>query len=67
MNLFLTVVLCPVLMILSFLVDLISLPSLLLRDERHFEYKYQQSLEILSDIQVEVIMKTFAKIFYMNF
>lgn len=63
----LTVLFCPVLMVLSFLVDLLSLPSLLLRDERHFEFKYQQSLEILTEIQVTVIMNTFAKIFYMNF
>ena len=48
----LTVLFCPVLMVLSFLVDLLSLPSLLLRDERHFEFKYQQSLEILTDTQV---------------
>ena len=45
----LAVFLCPILMVLSFLVDLLSLPSLLLRDERHFEFKYQQSLEILND------------------
>lgn len=36
----LAVFMCPFLMILSFLVDLLSLPSLLLRDERHFEFKY---------------------------
>ena len=51
-NMTLTVLFCPVLMVLSFLVDLLSLPSLLLRDERHFEFKYQQSLEILTDTQV---------------
>jgi len=49
------------------MVDLFSLPNLLLKDERNFEYKYQQSLEILTSEQVDVIMVTFAKIFYINF
>lgn len=54
-------------MFLSLMVDLLSLPNLLLKDERNFEYKYQQSLEILTAEQVDVIMVTFAKIFYINF
>jgi hypothetical protein len=57
----------PILVLVSYLVDLISLPSLLLKDERGFEFKYQQALEILNATQVEVILTTFAKIFYINF
>ena len=54
-------------MAISLIVDLFSLPNLLLKDERNFEYKYQQSLEILTLEQVDVIITTFAKIFYINF
>jgi hypothetical protein len=54
-------------MIVSLLIDLVSLPNLLLKDEKNFEYKYQQSLEILTKVQVDVIIATFAKIFYLNF
>jgi hypothetical protein len=38
----------PLIIVLSLLVDLISLPNLLLRDEKSFEFKYQQSLDILN-------------------
>jgi len=57
----------PPILAVSLIIDLLSLPSLLLIDERHFEFKYQASLEILNDAQVEVILATFAKIFYVNF
>jgi len=57
----------PVFLFVSLIVDLISLPNLLLKEERGFEFKYQQSLEILTKEQVDVILTTFAKIFYVNF
>ena len=66
-GLFVTILFNPVIMFVSLLIDLISLPNLLLKDERTFEYKYQQSLEILTKAQVDVIITTFAKIFYVNF
>jgi hypothetical protein len=66
-NLLFTLSLNPVLVVVSFLVDLISMPNLLMKDERGFEFKYQQALEVLNLAQVDVIMKTFAKIFYVNF
>jgi len=62
-----TVLLNPIILFVSLIVDLVSLPNLLLKDERTFEYKYQQSLEILTKAQVDVIITTFAKIFYVNF
>jgi len=65
--LFLTVLFNPVFLFVSLIVDLISLPNLLLKEERGFEFKYQQSLEILTKEQVDVILTTFAKIFYVNF
>ena len=66
-GLLLTVFLNPVIMLISLIIDLGSLPNLLLKDERTFEYKYQQSLEILTKAQIDVIITTFAKIFYINF
>ena len=39
-NLLFTVFLNPFIMLISLLVDLLSLTSLLLRDERTFEFKY---------------------------
>ena len=66
-NALFTITLSPVILMISLVVDLLSLPSLLLVDEKSFEFKYQASLEILSAQQVDVILTTFAKIFYMNF
>jgi hypothetical protein len=48
-KLILTILINPVFVVLSYLIDLVSLPSLLLKDERGFEFKYQQALEILND------------------
>lgn len=66
-SMLLTIVFNPLILALSLLIDLITLPNLLLQDEKNFEYKYQQSLEILTKVQVDVIITTFAKIFYINF
>lgn len=46
---------------------MISLPNLLFKDEKSFEFKYQQSLDILSKAQFSVIMSVFQRIFYQNF
>ena len=46
-GLFLTILFNPVIILVSLVVDLIALPNLLLKDEKGFEFKYQQSLEIL--------------------
>lgn len=43
-----TTLLNPLLVLISFFVDLISMPALLMKDERGFEFKYQQALEILN-------------------
>jgi hypothetical protein len=66
-NTLFTVALGPIILLISLIIDLLSLPSLLLVDERNFEFKYQASLEILNAAQVDVILTTFAKIFYVNF
>lgn len=63
----LTIFFNPVIIGASLLVDLASLPNLLLRDERNFEFKYQQSLENLSRQQVTVVTNLFTKLFYVNF
>lgn len=40
MGMLLTIMLNPAILLVSLLVDLVSLPNLLLKDERYFEYKY---------------------------
>ena len=40
-GLFVTILFNPIIMFISLIIDLISLPNLLLKDERTFEYKYQ--------------------------
>jgi hypothetical protein len=47
-NALFTTTLSPVILMISLVVDLLSLPSLLLVDEKSFEFKYQTSLEILT-------------------
>lgn len=47
-NALFTILFGPFIVTLSLLVDLLSLPSLLLIDEKVFEYKYQEALEILN-------------------
>jgi len=48
-------------------VDLLSLPNFLLQNDKNFEYKYQQSLETLTEEQTSIVLVTFIKIFYVNF
>jgi len=62
-----TVLFSPIIILISLIIDLVTLPGMLLADERNFEFKYQQHLEVLTSVQVETILTTFAKIFYMNF
>jgi len=45
-----TVLFGPILMILSIIIDLISLPSVLLKDGKTFEHKYQLSADRLTDV-----------------
>lgn len=66
-NLMLTCITSPFIIMVSLLVDLISLPGLLLKDSKHFEYKYQTHLDTLSDEQTQIVLVTFVKIFYVNF
>ena len=58
------ILLGPILIALSLIVDLISLPNILLKDSTDFEHKYQLSTDRLNDVQIDVVMATFAKIFY---
>jgi hypothetical protein len=54
----------PILIVLSIIIDLLSLPNVLLKDGKNFEHKYQLSADRLTDIQIKVVMDTFVKIFY---
>jgi hypothetical protein len=44
-----SIILGPLVIVLSTIVDLISLPNILLRDGRTFERKYQMSTDRLND------------------
>jgi len=48
-QLLITIFFGPVIIVISFLIDIISLPSVLLADSRDFEHKYQLSQYRLSD------------------
>lgn len=54
----------PFIIALSMIIDLTSLPGVLLKDSRGFEHKYQLSTDRLNDAQIDVVMVTFGKIFY---
>lgn len=54
----------PIIVAISILVDLLSLPNTLLKESKGFEHKYQLSSDRLNDDQINVVMKTFGKIFY---
>ena len=47
---------------LSFLVDLLSVPGVLLRGNKNFEHKYQM-LDNLNEKQTQVVLQTFKRIF----
>lgn len=66
-NLVLSIFLNPLIIYISILIDLISLPTLLLKDSRYFEYKYQTHLDELADEQVTTVLSTFITIFYVDF
>merc|ERR1712166_444378 len=63
-QLMLTVFFGPILMVFSIIIDLLSLPNVLLKEGTNFEHKYQLSADRLTDIQIVVVMDTFVKIFY---
>lgn len=54
----------PFIIGLSMIIDLTSLPGVLLRDARGFEHKYQLSTDRLNDAQIHIVMAMFGKLFY---
>ena len=59
-----SVVVGPIAITVSILIDLLSLPNTLLKESKGFEHKYQLSSDRLNDAQILVVMETFSKIFY---
>jgi len=49
----------PIVISFSLVVDLITLPNILLKDSTDFEHKYQLSTDRLNDVQIDVVMLTF--------
>jgi len=54
----------PIIIVVSIIIDLLSLPNTLLLSSSTFEHKYQVSQDKLTDVQIDVVMATFVKIFY---
>lgn len=54
-----TVFFNPPILIISLLIDFLSLPNFLLQSDKNFEYKYQQNIENLTEIQTERVLTTF--------
>lgn len=61
---FASVIFGPFLIVASLLIDMLALPNLLLKDEKAFEQKYQQSLDNMSKEQKNTTMKLFTKLYY---
>ena len=59
--------LSPFTLLISLMVDLISLPALLLKEESHFEYKYQTQLESFTIHQEHMVINLFIDIIYGDF
>jgi hypothetical protein len=58
----------PIIITLSLIVDFLTLPGLIMKESDNFEHKYSQNEHSLTDIQIDVVMLTFYKIFYgLNF
>ena len=56
----------PFVIVLSLIIDLLNLNSLLMREQKFFEYKYQKN-RVLDDEQVYPTMKAFMRIFISEF
>ena len=54
----------PVISIASIIIDLISIPGVLLLGSKNFEHKYQLSQDRMNDKQCEVVLTTFKRIFH---
>ena len=50
------IVLGPIAIAISVIVDLLSLPNTLLKESKGFEHKYQLSSDRLNDAQIDVVM-----------
>ena len=64
LNLIYVIVLGPVVIFVSLLVDLIALPNLLMKNQRDFEFKYQQSIDGLTAHQLDIVLAPYLEIFY---
>jgi hypothetical protein len=62
-----TIFLNPVIILASLIVDMVSLPNLLMQDERNFEFKYPTSLDVLTTTQLDTLSRIFVSIFYVQF
>jgi len=56
----------PFVIIASFLADLVKLNGTLMKEEKHFELKYQRS-NLLEGTGPQVIMKSFFRIFIIDY
>ena len=61
---FFSIIASPIIIVLSILVDLISLPSILLLSDDEFEEKYQRSVDELNDDQLMRVNAIFQKVLF---
>ena len=65
-KLFASIFFGPLVIVGALLIDVLALPNLLLKDEKTFEFKYQQMLDHMSKAQSERVIKLFTKLVYTN-
>ena len=49
------------------MIDIISLPSILLKDANKFEYKYQQTVDAMNESQIKFFIPQVLKFLYVNY
>lgn len=57
----------PFLILLSLFLDLITLPSILLKDEKKFNYKYQQTVDVMTQDQITFFSTQVLGFLYQNY
>ena len=61
---FFSIIASPFIIVISILVDFISLPNVLLRPDDEFEEKYQRNMDELNDDQLVRVNQVFQKVLY---
>lgn len=60
----LSLVVGPLIICLSIIVDFLTIPGILLKDSKNFERKYQLNSDRFNDYQIDMFMDLFKRLFY---